>query len=119
MFYVLEGVLTFLMETETIDAQPGTFVCVPPRTVHTFTNRSDAIYTKEQLLVDDNGRARRMPWELWLGGEDDHTSAWMRSTSPSGSSAYEGRVGWSGELGFGVRPPEHGQQTASPKAQDD
>ena len=42
MFYVLEGVLTFLMKTETIDAQPGTFVCVPPRTVHTFTNRSDA-----------------------------------------------------------------------------
>ena len=24
--------------------------------------------------------------------------------------AYEGRVNWSGELGFGVRPPEHGQQ---------
>ena len=51
-----------------------------------FTNRSDAIYTKEQLLVDDDGRAQRMPWELWLGGEDDHTSAWMRATSPSGSA---------------------------------
>ena len=24
------------------------------------------------------------------------------------SAAYEGRVNWSGELGFGVRPPEHG-----------
>jgi NADH-quinone oxidoreductase subunit I len=33
----------------------------------------------------------------------------MRATSPSGSAAYEGRVGWSGELGFGVRPPEQGQ----------
>ena len=50
-----------------------------------------------------------MPWELWLGGEDDHTSAWMRATSPSGSAAYEGRVNWSGELGFGVREPERGQ----------
>ena len=84
-----------------------------------FTNRSDAIYTKEQLLVDDEGRAQRLPWELWLGGEDDHTSSWMRSTSPSGASAYEGRVNWSGELGFGVRPPEHGQRGAQQKPQDD
>ena len=74
-----------------------------------FTNRDDAIYTKDELLVDDDGRARRQPWELWLGGEDDDTSAWMRATAPSGQAAYEGRVGWSGELGFGVRPPELGQ----------
>ena len=74
-----------------------------------FTNREDAIYTKTELLVDDEGRARRQPWELWLGGEDDDTSEWMRATAPSGSAAYEGRVAWSGELGFGVREPEHGQ----------
>ena len=74
-----------------------------------FTNREDAIYTKTELLVDDDGRARRQPWELWLGGEDDDTSAWMRATAPSGQAVYEGRVGWSGELGFGVRPPEVGQ----------
>src|SRR4051795_11150902 len=74
-----------------------------------FTNRSDAIYTKAELVVDDDGRARRQPWELWLGDEDDHTSAWMRATAPSGNALYEGRVGWSGELGFGVREPEHGQ----------
>jgi quercetin dioxygenase-like cupin family protein len=42
MFYVLEGTLTFLVESDTIDAQRGTFVGVPPGTVHTFTNRSDA-----------------------------------------------------------------------------
>src|SRR5206468_12821370 len=74
-----------------------------------FTNRADAIYTKDELLVGDDGRAKRLPWELWAGGEDDHTSAWMRATSPSGAAAYEGLVGWSGELGFGVRPPERGQ----------
>ena len=34
---------------------------------------------------------RRQPWELWLGGEDDETSAWMRATSPSGQAEYEGR----------------------------
>jgi len=77
-----------------------------------FTNREDAIYIKEQLIVDDDGRAKRQPWELWLGHEDDETSEWMRATSPSGRADYEGRVAWSGELGFGVREPEHGQ-TAS------
>ena len=49
-----------------------------------FANRDDAIYTKAELLVDDDGRARRQPWELWLGNEDDHTSAWMRATAPVG-----------------------------------
>jgi NADH-quinone oxidoreductase subunit I len=79
-----------------------------------FTNRGDAIYTKKELVVDDDGRARRQPWELWLGDEDEHTSAWMRATAPSGRAVYEGRVGWSGELGFGVRAPEHGQAPELP-----
>jgi NADH-quinone oxidoreductase subunit I len=80
-----------------------------------FTNRDDAIYTKSELVVDDNGRAQRLPWEHWIGNEDDDTSAWMRATSPGGQAAYEGKVGWSGELGFGVRAPERGQsgETAS------
>jgi NADH-quinone oxidoreductase subunit I len=77
-----------------------------------FTNRNDAIYTKNELLVGDDGHARRMPWELWLGDEDAHTSAWMRATAPAGSAAYEGRATWSGELGFGVRPAERGQSDA-------
>jgi NADH-quinone oxidoreductase subunit I len=33
----------------------------------------------------------------------------MRATAPSGQASYEGRVSWSGELGFGVRAPERGQ----------
>jgi NADH-quinone oxidoreductase subunit I len=74
-----------------------------------FAHREDAIYTKHELLVSDDGRARRQPWELWLGGEDDDASAWMRATSPSGNAEYENRVAWSAELGFGVRAPEHGQ----------
>jgi NADH-quinone oxidoreductase subunit I len=82
-----------------------------------FTNRDDAIYTRKELLVDDKGRARRQPWELWLGGEDDETSAWMRATSPSGQAVYEGRVGWSAELGFGVRAPEVGQSATEPEGQ--
>jgi NADH-quinone oxidoreductase subunit I len=76
---------------------------------YSFTNREDAIYTRDELLVDDEGRAKRLPWEHWVGNEDEPTSAWMRATSPSGRADYEGRVSWSGELGFGVREPEQGQ----------
>ena len=79
-----------------------------------FTNREDAIYTRKELLVDDDGRAKRMPWEHWVGNEDDRTSAWMRATASAGVAAYEGRVGWSGELGVGVRAPEEGQAGEKP-----
>ena len=78
-----------------------------------FTDRSDAIYTRQELLVDDDGRPQHLPWEDWRDGEDLHTSAWMRATSPSGQAAYEGRVSWSGELGYGVRAPENGQSADS------
>jgi ferredoxin len=74
-----------------------------------FTNRTDAIYTKEELLVDDDGRPKHLPWEDWREGDDLHTSGWMRATSPAGDAAFEGQVQWSGELGFGVRAPEGGQ----------
>jgi NADH-quinone oxidoreductase subunit I len=75
-----------------------------------FTNRRDAIYTKEELVVGDDGRPKHLPWEDWRPGEDDHTSAWMRATSPSGDARYEGVVGWSGELGYGIRAPEDDQE---------
>jgi NADH-quinone oxidoreductase subunit I len=38
-----------------------------------------------------------------------HTSAWVRATAPSGDADFEGVVGWSGELGYGVRAPEPAQ----------
>jgi NADH-quinone oxidoreductase subunit I len=75
-----------------------------------FTNRDDAIYTKDELLVADDGTPRNLPWEDWRPGDDEHTSAWVRATAPSGDASYEGRVAWSGELGYGVRAPELGQR---------
>jgi NADH-quinone oxidoreductase subunit I len=74
-----------------------------------FTNRADAIYTKAELVVGDDGKPQHLPWEDWRPGEDVHTSAWMRATASAGSADYEGRTGWSGELGYGVRAPEAGQ----------
>jgi NADH-quinone oxidoreductase subunit I len=58
------------------------------------------------LLVDDDGKPKRHPWEDWRDGEDALTSGWMRATSPSGDATFEGVVGWSGELGYGVRAAE-------------
>ncbi|MCU1462680.1 MAG: NADH-quinone oxidoreductase subunit [Acidimicrobiales bacterium] len=74
-----------------------------------FSNRQDAIYTKDELLVADDGQPKHLPWEDWREGEDLHTSAWVRATAPNGDADYEGRVAWSAELGYGVRPPEAGQ----------
>ncbi len=71
-----------------------------------FTNRQDAIYTKDELVVGDDGMPQKLPWEDWREGDDKLTSGWMRATSPSGSAAYTDTVAWSGELGYGVRPPE-------------
>jgi NADH-quinone oxidoreductase subunit I len=74
-----------------------------------FTNRADAIYTKTELLVDDEGKPQHLPWEDWHEGDDLHTSGWVRATSPSGAAAFEGQPAWSAELGYGVREPEPAQ----------
>ena len=74
-----------------------------------FTNRSDAIYTKDEVVVDDDGLPRQLAWEDWRPGEADYTSGWMRATSPSGAVEYEGDGSMVGEAGHGARVPEGGQ----------
>jgi NADH-quinone oxidoreductase subunit I len=77
-----------------------------------FTNRSDAIYTKTELVVADDGRPQQLPWEDWTDIDlvEGNTSAWMRATAPSGAAEFEGIVAWAGELGYGVRAAEQGQR---------
>ena len=41
MFYVLEGVLTIRLDDDTIELAQGSFVCVPPGVIHTFSNPSE------------------------------------------------------------------------------
>jgi NADH-quinone oxidoreductase subunit I len=81
-----------------------------------FTNRADAIYTKSELLVDDDGWPQQLPWEDWsdIAQVVDWSSAWVRATAPSGSAAHVGKIAWSGELGFGVKPAEH-EEEAEPE----
>jgi NADH-quinone oxidoreductase subunit I len=73
-----------------------------------FTNRQDAIYTREELLVDDNGNSQRLPWED-ARRDDRMNSGWMRATSPGGAASFEGTPEWSPELGHGLKPSEKGQ----------
>jgi NADH-quinone oxidoreductase subunit I len=81
-----------------------------------FTNRRDAIYTKDDLLVGDDGRPKRLPWEDWRDGEDLLTSGWMRATAPSGDATFEGHEGWSAELGYGLRASEPPQDISDGRA---
>jgi NADH-quinone oxidoreductase subunit I len=94
-----------------VEACPTEAITETKQFEFSFTSRQDAIYTKDELLVDDDGQPRHLPWEDWRPGEDLHTSAWMRATAPSGVAALDGRVAWSGELGYGVREPEADQAT--------
>jgi hypothetical protein len=41
-FYILEGSFTFRIENETIIANPGDFINIPPNIVHNFKNLSDS-----------------------------------------------------------------------------
>ena len=73
-----------------------------------FTNRQDAIYTKAELVVDDQGNPKQLPWEDWSNADEANplNSGWMRATSPAGDADFEGIVAWAGELGYGERAPE-------------
>lgn len=75
------------------------------------TNRSDAIYTKSELLVDESGSPRHMfETDRFADFEElGKADGWMRATSPQGRASYEGQVAWSGSAGVGVRPSEVGQ----------
>jgi mannose-6-phosphate isomerase-like protein (cupin superfamily) len=42
MFYVLDGTLTMRLGDETTALPAGSFVCVPPGVVHTFSNPGEA-----------------------------------------------------------------------------
>ena len=71
-----------------------------------FTNRRDAIYTKAELLVDDDGRPQQLPWEDWREGDDAATPrAGCGPPRRPAAPPSRARSRWSGELGYGVRAP--------------
>lgn len=75
------------------------------------TNREDAIYTKTELLVNEDGSANHMFPDDRLANLPEllRADGWMRATSPQGRVEYEGIPGWTSSAGVGLRPPEVGQ----------
>ncbi len=85
------------------------------------TNRDDAIYTKDELLVEPDGTPRHMFEDSPLIDLDELRigDGWLRATSPSGRAAYEGVVAWTPSATGGHRPAERGQSAAAPVEEDD
>ena len=85
------------------------------------TNREDAIYTKDELLVEPDGTPNHQQEasklidleELRLG------DGWMMATSPSGRADYEGVIAWSPSARTGMQPGEKGQSADEDTPQDE
>lgn len=83
------------------------------------TERGDAIYTKDELLVAPDGTVPHPQpdgplidlAELRIG------DGWMRATAPSGRAAYEGVTSWTPSARTGDLAPEAGQSAASEAAE--
>ena len=77
-----------------------------------FTNRADAIYTKNELLVGDDGRPQRLPWEDWrrgrrpahLGLDAGHLAVGGRRLRGSGAVVGRARLRGAGPRGGPERP---------------
>lgn len=75
------------------------------------TNRDDAIYTKDDLLVEPDGTPNHPQPDSKLIDLDELKigDGWMRATSPSGRAAYAGVVQWTPSARTGALPAERGQ----------
>ena len=65
------------------------------------TDRDDAIYTKDELLVEPDGTPNHAQAAGKLIDLDELriSDGWMRATSPAGRAEYEGVVHWSESAG--------------------
>jgi mannose-6-phosphate isomerase-like protein (cupin superfamily) len=53
-FYVLEGTITFQLDGNPVEAQPGSLILVPPGVRHTYSNPS-AVRARYLLLISPGG----------------------------------------------------------------
>lgn len=60
IFYVLEGTTSFLIGENWIDAEKGTFIRIPAKTMHDFANRTDKNTGILNLFIP-GGFERNMP----------------------------------------------------------
>jgi len=91
-----------------VEACPTTAITMTNLFEMSFTDREDAIFGKDLLLVGEEGESRHEgknydPLSLSKRG------GWMRATSPGGDADYEGIPGWPSDAGRGVETAETGQ----------
>ena len=77
------------------------------------TNRSDAIHTKDELLMAEDGSVPHIYGEDPFAdlSELDAADGWLRATSPGGVAAYEGEKMWQSTPGPASWEPEPDQRT--------
>lgn len=76
------------------------------------SNRDDAIYTRNELLMRPDGSVPHMfPDDpLARHAELDTADGWLRATAPNGVAAYEGVAAWQGTPGPASWDPEPTQE---------
>ena len=85
------------------------------------TDRDDAIYTKNELLMGPDGAVPhpQPPSKLIDLDELKIADGWMRATAPAGRAAFEGVAAWTPTAGVGLRPPEPGQSDPGDDGEED
>lgn len=85
------------------------------------TNREDAIYTKETLLMDRSGNVPHMfPDDELADMSELHTAdGWLRATAPAGLASYEGVRMWQGTPGAADWDPEPDQEARDASSSED
>ena len=88
------------------------------------TNRDDAIYTRETLLMDEKGNVPHMFPDDPLIDENELLTAdgWVRATAPSGMAAYEGVQMWQrtpGPADWSPEPPQDEIDSRSSKEEEE
>ena len=83
------------------------------------TNREDAIYTREELLMDRDGSVPHMfPDDPLIDTEELLTAdGWVRATAPAGKASYEGVRMWQGTPGPASWDPEPSQDVIDARSE--
>ncbi|MCL1599180.1 MAG: NADH-quinone oxidoreductase subunit NuoI [Actinomycetia bacterium] len=103
-----------------VEACPTTAITMTHLFEMSVTDRDEAIFTKDELLVESDGTPRHpQPASNLIDlGELVAGDGWMRATSPAGRAAYEGVVAWTPSARTGNLPAETGQDERSDTAED-
>ena len=94
-----------------VEACPTEAITMTKLFEFSVTDRVDAVYTRDELLVEPDGTPNHPQPDGPLVDltELKVADGWMRATAPSGRAAYEGVPAWTPSAGVGLRPPEQGQ----------